>query len=228
MKLKEYQGKRLFEAYGISIPMGFVISKKSLDGDNNISQIHERLDFLKNDVVLKAQILESERKKGELIIESDDKEFAKNALSIFKKIEDNEILVEENIKVKKELFCSLSISEVDKAPVLTISEKNNISEQSKSLEKNKHCSKLIFNNLNNKNLKNFVKNFPVPNALMPIVFNMYKLMVEKDCTLVEINPLVVTNTNGEDRLVALDSNIIVDDNALFRQETFRKLKELNE
>ena len=82
MKLKEYQGKRLFEAYGISIPMGFVISKKSLDGDNNISQIHERLDFLKNDVVLKAQILESERKKGELIIESDDKEFAKNALSI--------------------------------------------------------------------------------------------------------------------------------------------------
>jgi len=57
MKLKEYIGKRLFEAYGISIPMGFVISKKSLE-TSNMSQIHDRLDFLKNDIILKAQTLD--------------------------------------------------------------------------------------------------------------------------------------------------------------------------
>jgi len=215
MKLKEYQGKRLFEAYGISIPMGFVISKKALD-TINMSQIHDRLDFLKNDVILKAQILEDDRQKGNLIVKSDDKEFAKNALDIFKKIGNNEILVEENIKVKNELFCSLSISGVDKAPILTISEKN------------KSSKKLVFNDLNNEKLRNFVKEFPVPNVLMLFAFSMYKLMIEKDCILVEINPLAVVNLGGVDRLIALNSNIVVDDNALYRQDQFRELKKLQD
>ena len=192
MKLKEYIGKRLFEAYGISIPMGFVISKKSLE-TSNMSQIHDRLDFLKNDIILKAQTLNGERQKGDLILKSDDKDFAKNALNIFKKIGDNEILVEENIKIKNELYCSLSISGVYKAPVLTISEGKKASKS------------LVFKDLNNAKIRNFVKEFPMPNVLMHFVFNMYKLMIDKDCIQIEINPLVVSNIDGEDRLLHEES-----------------------
>ncbi|OYV47703.1 MAG: succinate--CoA ligase subunit beta, partial [Verrucomicrobia bacterium 21-51-4] len=58
-----------------------------------------------------------------------------------------------------------------------------------------------------------------------LVANLYRLFWEKDCSMVEINPLVVT---PDDRLLALDAKIDFDDNALFRHPEISALRDINE
>ena len=58
-----------------------------------------------------------------------------------------------------------------------------------------------------------------------LVGNLYKLFIAYDCSLVEINPLVITR---DERLVALDAKVNIDDNALFRHKEIMELRDLNE
>ena len=55
--------------------------------------------------------------------------------------------------------------------------------------------------------------------------NLFRLFIEKDCSLVEINPLVITNEN---KILALDAKINFDDNALFRQPDILELRDIYE
>ncbi len=60
---------------------------------------------------------------------------------------------------------------------------------------------------------------------MSVMASVYKLFLANDCSLVEINPLVIT---GEGRVVALDAKITIDDNALFRQKELLELDDPRE
>jgi succinyl-CoA synthetase beta subunit len=62
-------------------------------------------------------------------------------------------------------------------------------------------------------------------GLMSVMASVYKIFLANDCSLVEINPLVIT---GEGRVVALDAKIIIDDNALFRQKALLELDDPRE
>jgi succinyl-CoA synthetase beta subunit len=62
-------------------------------------------------------------------------------------------------------------------------------------------------------------------GLMSVMASVYKIFLANDCSLVEINPLVIT---GEGRVVALDAKIIIDDNALFRQKELLELDDPRE
>jgi succinyl-CoA synthetase beta subunit len=66
---------------------------------------------------------------------------------------------------------------------------------------------------------------PVKNLAAGLFPALYRLFQEKDCSLVEINPLVVT---AEGRLLALDAKLNVDDNALFRHPDLAELRDLDE
>ena len=57
------------------------------------------------------------------------------------------------------------------------------------------------------------------------IFSLYKAYTETDASLLEINPLIITN---DDRILALDSKINFDDNALFRHKDYAELRDLNE
>lgn len=63
------------------------------------------------------------------------------------------------------------------------------------------------------------------NQLAVILQKLYKLFVEKDASLVEVNPLVLTPTG---KLVAIDAKMTFDDNAMFRQPEIESLAELSE
>jgi succinyl-CoA synthetase beta subunit len=60
---------------------------------------------------------------------------------------------------------------------------------------------------------------------MSVMASVYTIFLDNDCSLVEINPLVIT---GEGRVVALDAKIIIDDNALFRQKALLELDDPRE
>jgi succinyl-CoA synthetase beta subunit len=62
-------------------------------------------------------------------------------------------------------------------------------------------------------------------SFVTLLGNLYRLFVEKDASLIEINPLVVTKTKS---IVALDAKMTFDDNALFRHEDIRVLRDLDE
>jgi succinyl-CoA synthetase beta subunit len=62
-------------------------------------------------------------------------------------------------------------------------------------------------------------------GLMSVMASVYKIFLANDCSLVEINPLVIT---GEGRVVALDAKITIDDNALFRQKELLELDDPRE
>src|SRR5262249_38944239 len=55
--------------------------------------------------------------------------------------------------------------------------------------------------------------------------NMYKMFIEKDCSLAEINPLVVTKDN---RILALDAKLNIDDNALYRHADIAAMRDIDE
>ena len=66
---------------------------------------------------------------------------------------------------------------------------------------------------------------PLVNGFVSIVRSLYTAFVESDCTLAEINPLILT---GEDRWLALDSKVTIDDNALPRHPAFEALRDMDE
>jgi succinyl-CoA synthetase beta subunit len=67
--------------------------------------------------------------------------------------------------------------------------------------------------------------FELVNSFIDIAQKLYRLFIEKDCSLVEINPLVETQ---EGRLVAIDAKLNFDQNALFRHTDILELRDLNE
>jgi succinyl-CoA synthetase beta subunit len=79
--------------------------------------------------------------------------------------------------------------------------------------------------------KNFIYKIDPPllpdsvKGLISVMASVYKIFLANDCSLVEINPLVIT---GEGRVVALDAKITIDDNALFRQKALSELDDPRE
>lgn len=65
----------------------------------------------------------------------------------------------------------------------------------------------------------------VLNEMIELVMNVYRLYKQKDCSMVEINPLII---NGQGKLIALDAKINFDENALFRHEDVMEMRDLNE
>ena len=87
----------------------------------------------------------------------------------------------------------------------------------------------LSNRINNSDVKKILEPFALPAELEKeshdLIQLIYKVLVEKDASLIEINPLVLTKTN---ELICLDAKINFDDNALYRHPDIASLKDLNE
>ena len=66
---------------------------------------------------------------------------------------------------------------------------------------------------------------PVLKAAIPFIINLYECFVKEDLSMLEINPLVIT---GDDRLLALDAKVEIDDNALYRHKDTAQFRDLDE
>ncbi|MBT4183554.1 MAG: ADP-forming succinate--CoA ligase subunit beta [Nitrosomonadales bacterium] len=230
MNLHEYQSKKLLKSYQIDIPNGQIISSQIPDSI--------KLHLKKNTAfVFKSQIHAGGRGKSggvELINNLKDAEdFISNQLgSKLKTYQNlphgqpvNKILVEEKIAIERELYFSILIDRQTESIIILCSTEGG-TEIEDTAKKNEN---LIFkeyisvgefpteqqiNNLSKK-LKISIETYlEFKNFLQ----NAFKLFLEKDLSLMEVNPLIISKNN---KIVALDCKISLDDNALFKHETLR-------
>ena len=226
MNLHEYQGKSLFAEYNLPVSKGEVIfdAKNAIDACNKIGGTKW---------VVKAQVHAGGRGKAggvELIDSPDQAEaFAKKWLGqklvTYQTDKDgqlvNSILIEECTNILKELYLSAVIDRDSQKIVFIGSSEGgvNIEEVARNTPE-----KIIYQGVefkdqslpeHAKNIANVLKlNNEQTNQFIPMIDNLLRLFVEKDLSLLEINPLVI-NSDGD--LHCLDAKVNIDTNALFRQ-----------
>ena len=237
MKIHEYQAKELFKKYRIPIPAGGVAFT-----------VDEALKVAGGlggwPVVVKAQIHAGGRGKGggvKLARSADDVKAAAGQILGMTLITHQtgpegrlvrKVLVEQGLNIQKELYLSLIPDRATAKIVIMASEAGGMDIEEvavKSPEKiikvfinpllglqAYHCRQLAFGlNLSPAASKIFI----------PMIQNLYRLFVEYDCSLVEINPLVIT---ADETVIALDAKINFDDNALFRHKDVLEFRDLDE
>jgi len=230
MNLHEYQSKKLLKSYQIDIPNGHVVNSEI---PNSIKLLLEE----NKTFVFKSQIHAGGRGKSggvELINNIKDAEsFISNQLGsrlvTYQNLPHgqpvNKILIEEKISIQKELYFSILIDRQSESIIILCSTQGG-TEIEETAKKNES---LIFKEYisigeipTDKQIGNLSKKLMIPpqanNAFNNFVVNIFKLFLETDLSLVEINPLIVTK---EHKVVALDCKISLDDNALFKHENLR-------
>ena len=230
MNLHEYQSKKLLKSYQIDIPNGHVVNSEI---PNSIKLLLEE----NKTFVFKSQIHAGGRGKSggvELINNIRDAEsFISNQLGsrlvTYQNLPHgqpvNKILIEEKISIQKELYFSILIDRQSESIIILCSTQGG-TEIEETAKKNES---LIFKEYisigeipTDKQIGSLSKKMMIPtqanHAFNNFVVNIFKLFLETDLSLVEINPLIVTK---EHKVVALDCKISLDDNALFKHETLR-------
>ena len=226
MNLHEYQGKALFAEFNLPVSKGKVV----FNADDIIDACNE---IGGSKWVVKAQVHAGGRGKagGVKLIDNpqDGVEFAKkwlgNNLITYQTDKKgqpvNSILVEEFTSIAKELYLSAVIDRESQKIVFIGSSEGgvNIEDVAK-----KYPEKIIYEGVvygdkalseNAENIAQVLKlNKDQTNQFIPMIENLLRLFVEKDLSLLEINPLVITE-NGD--LHCLDAKINIDSNALYRQ-----------
>ncbi|MEM2909867.1 MAG: ADP-forming succinate--CoA ligase subunit beta [Nitrososphaerota archaeon] len=231
MKLYEYEAKQLFSLYNIPVPE-FGLARTPEDAKNIAQKLGGK-------AVLKAQVLVAGRGKagGIKFAESPQEayELAKKLLGMEIKGEKvNSLLVSRAVDIERELYLSIVVDRsVGAASILSSSEGGIDIEElaAKSPEKivKVYVDPLV--GLKAHHVRRIVESMGLfdeqKKVLQDITLNLYKLFVELDCELAEINPLAV---DKEGKLVPVDAKVIIDDNALFRRKEFaeRASAELSE
>ena len=230
MNLHEYQSKKLLESYNIDIPNGQIIE----------SEIPEEIkSCLRNNktFVFKSQIHAGGRGKSggvKLISNLTDAEiFISNQLgSRLKTYQNlpngqpvNKILIEEKILIKNELYFSLLVDRQTESIVILCSTEGGTEIEDTA---KKHEDLLFKEYLTigkkptEQQIINLSNNLKIPSEaeqdFKNFVQNTFKLFIEKDLSLIEINPLILSKKN---KIIALDCKITIDDNALFKHEDLK-------
>lgn len=234
MNLHEYQAKQLIAKYGISVPEGIVI--KSIDEvDQSIGELET------SSYVIKAQIHAGGRgKAGGVKIVNSKKEASEVVNSLInKKLVTyqnkpdgqpvNSVLIEESCDIEKELYFSILVDRQSERIVVIASSAGGI--EIEEISKN-NPEKIIkelcspINGLMDFQSRNIAFALGLPNEMIndfvKFARSAFKVFIENDLALLEINPLVITSNK---KIIALDCKVTVDDNALLKQKTLAELRD---
>jgi succinyl-CoA synthetase beta subunit len=233
LKVHEYQAKALLAQYGIPVPRGKVASTPT--------EAREIAAEIGDKVVIKAQVYAGGRgKAGGIKIVNSPKEAEKAASQLIgtrfvthqtgpEGVLVGKVLVEEASDVARELYLSILVDGTSRLPVMMASEAGGmeIEEVAQSTPEKIFKSyidpaigfqpfqgrKLAYGmNLDGGQIGEATR----------LMANLYKLFIDKDCSLAEINPLVVA---ADGKLVALDAKLNFDDNALYRHKDIQELQD---
>ena len=226
MKVHEYQAKALFKEFGIPVPNGGVAATPE-----EAEKIASETD---GKVAVKAQVYAGGRgKAGGIKLAATPAEAAGAARELLGKrlvthqttpqgVPVEKVLVEETIPVKRELYLSLVIDRGRKLPVMMASASGGMDiEEVARVSPEKILRVHIdppdrFRAYEGRKLAYGLDLSPEETKqIMALMGNLYKLFLAKDCSLAEINPLVVTD---DGRVMALDAKLNFDDNADYRQK----------
>ena len=220
MNLFEYQGKRLYRAFSIPTPKSIFVSKTS-----EISYDHG----LTYPVVVKAQVQVGGRgKAGGIKVAKDFNELTKFSDEILgmdiKGHIVESLLLEEASNILEEYYISFTLDRSAKSYLMMLSAKGGMDIEEVA-EKNPddlimlHIppSKGLDSETIIKSIEDAKLNESYKAELSDVISKLYKLFVEGDCDLVEVNPLAITDYG----VSALDSKVSLDMNAIYRHENFK-------
>ncbi len=237
MNIHEHQAKEILKKFGVNIPNGVPIF--SLD------ELEKKYKLIKsNKVVLKAQIHAGGRgKAGGIKLLSGLDNLKKEAKLLFgKKLITHQtgpngkivkrLYLEEATDIQTEFYLSCLVDRSSSKIAFISSAEGgiNIEEIAKSNPEKITTVKFdLSKSVAAENVKKIIKPFVLHEKSKKQAFlliqSIYKILIEKDASLIEINPLIVTKDND---LLCLDAKINFDDNALYRHPDIVSLKDIGE
>lgn len=237
MKIHEYQGKAILRDYGVAVPDGF----PAFSVDEAI-KIYDKLDS--KVVVVKAQIHAGGRGKGggvKLAHNRDEVERLANEILGMNLIthqtgpegkEVQRLLIEQGVDIDREFYAGIVLDRERRQYAFMVSTEGGMEIEKVAAETPERIIKEWIDpsvGLQSYQLRNLVFGLGLQGAqiknCIKILNALWKVFVEKDCSLIEINPLVVTKS---DEVIALDAKINFDDNGLFRQKELAELRDTSE
>ena len=237
MNIHEHQAKQILKKYGAIVPEGVF----SLD----IKELIEKAKSLKTEkYVLKAQIHAGGRgKAGGVKIVDNLQKLEEEAKQLMGKTlvthqtgpngrEVKRLYVEVSSKISKEFYLSCLVDRSSSKIAFISSDQGgmDIEEVAKKTPEKIITTKLDLNDeISDEECKKIIKIFNLDEQASKIakglIQSIYKMFIDTDANLVEINPLILTKDNN---LVCLDAKINFDDNALFKHPEILELRDLNE
>jgi len=237
MNIHEHQAKKILEEFGAPVPKGFAV--------DDINKINEGIKNLNGSkLVLKAQIHAGGRgKAGGVKIVNGIDELEKEAKLMMGKVlvthqtgaagkEVKRLYIEEASEIDKEFYLSCLVDrETSKIAFISSTEGGMDIEKVALEEPNKITTTKIdlSESISEEKIQNIVGPYGFSaeqkKEAVKIIYSLYKILIEKDAILIEINPLII---NKEKKLICLDAKMNFDDNAMFRRPEILKLRDLNE
>jgi succinyl-CoA synthetase beta subunit len=228
MDLLEYQGKQLFRRHGVPVPEG--AHADSVEGAVEAAEV---LGF---PVVIKAQVQIGGRgKAGGIKLAKDRDEAGRHAEAILgmdiRGFTVHELYVEKASSIAEEYYAAIVLDRSAKKPMAMLSrmggmDVEEVAERDPEAMRMVHVDPLIgFQDFHGRRLA-FEAGI-AGDLIRPVgamLANLYEVFVREDATLVEVNPLLVTD---EREVVALDAKVTVDGNALWRHPDLADLRDVS-
>lgn len=245
MKIHEYQAKQLFREAGVPVPRGIVAHSLD-DVTQAFQQLGGSLAVVKSQIHAggrgKGTFKEQPEQRGVVLVKSADEAHENagrmmgNTLVTIQTGEEgkqvNTLFVEEGLEIARELYLGIVIDRESSCPVLIMSTEGGMEIE----EVAEHSPEKIIREY-----------FDVALGLLPyqarkmafalgmegktvrsaekFLTRICQFFIDNDCSMTEINPLIVT---GDGELVALDAKVTFDDNALFRHKNLEPFRDLSE
>ncbi|HEX2022537.1 MAG TPA: ADP-forming succinate--CoA ligase subunit beta [Candidatus Thermoplasmatota archaeon] len=219
MKLYEYQGRQVFERFGIPTPSGVVVS--SMD---ELEKVKDRLQY---PLVVKAQVLVGGRGKAGGIQFADSWEEAKTktrqVLGMdIKGLTVEKVFLVQKLDFAKELYCSVLLDRSRRQPMILFSEEGGVEIESVPDEKIRRVHVHPFTGFQPYHARALFKGSTLtPDVQKQVTAILQKLVVaftEMDAELLEINPMAIT---PQGKVLAADAKVILDADAEWRHAEFQ-------
>lgn len=237
MKIHEYQAKKILSKYNVPVPRGVLIddANKAADAAREIGT---------EVTVVKAQIHAGGRGKGGGVklakSPEEAKKYAGNILGMTLVTPQTgpegrlvkKVLIEEGMPIARELYLGILVDRQTSRVLIMASEAGGMEIEKVAAETPEKIIKEVVDpivgvkpylarkiafalNLSGDAFK----------KMIPFIINLYECFVKEDCDMLEINPLVVTS---DDRILALDAKVNIDDNALHRHKDTLEYRDIDE
>ena len=245
MNIHEYQGKELFRKFGVTVLEGHV-AKTPQEAADAFTQLGGAI------AVVKSQIHAGGRGKGTFIEEPEQ-----HGVQLVKSAEEaaevagrmlgnrlvtiqtgpagktvNQVFVETGCDIARELYLGIVLDRAESRPVLMCSNEGGVEIEEVAAKTPEKIFKEHFDpaqGLESYQVRKLCKQLGISGKTVRsadrFMKSLCRMFADLDCSLMEINPLVIT---GEGEMVALDSKINFDENALFRHKDIVELRDLSE
>ncbi|MFC1921873.1 ADP-forming succinate--CoA ligase subunit beta [Chloroflexota bacterium] len=228
MKLHEYQSKQIFSNYDIPIPPGRVAA--------NAAEAKQITEELGGRVVIKSQVLVGGRgKAGGIRLAKSPQEAEELATQILgmeiKGLPVRKVLVDEAASIETEIYLGITNDRAERKPVMMGSSAGGVEIEQVAKETPEKIVKIHIDpllGLRDFQARDLAAGIDLPRKYWPtfskIARGLWHAYLDNDASLAEINPLVITSQN---RLLAVDGKMVLDDNALFRHPELTEMRDLD-